>query len=486
MNSLSNKAINSPYTELGEAESDANGFDNTYTLQEPENANDNSWNRQAIESESAYFDDQAESTAPEVEDAEYYEEESYGSGFETEFDTVYEQQEFTDTQYAPEVRSPLSRESRAAEPLLSLEVEQMIVREKLRQGITDEEELTDSIFFNRYPYLQGEQMYEQSEFVEDEWWNVFKSVVKPVRRFFGSSSSSTAGSTATPTQPSTPAPNIDRAKASRLNMRYSARLGWNQYMSKINRLLNTSYANPGSSTLAVAAARWQRSKGMSDIDGIIGPNTWRRMKDALGIGSSSSIPTPVAPTPSGGSSLGARAASIAIREWERWSRGRKKEGDASMRATITDYWRSGVRWLPSKSSWWSTVPWSAAFISWVMRKAGAGGSFKYSARHTVYVGQAKRNRVSGSSNPFKAYRISEIAPRIGDLVCIERSGSGVNYDNVDRGSYASHCDIVVAVHSSYVETIGGNVSNSVYRKRVPVDSSGKVAKSGYYAIVRVE
>ena len=175
----------------------------------------------------------------------------------------------------------------------------------------------------------------------------------------------------------------------------------------------------------------------------------------------------------------------AAQEWQRWGKGAIKECDAGIRSVLEDYWRTGVGSVPNVSSYCSSVPWSAAFISWVMRKAGASSAFKYSGRHTDYVGAAKQNRVSNSSNPFKAYHISEVSPRVGDLVCLQRNSSGVSYDNVDQGPRDSHCDIVVAVESGQIETIGGNLSDSVKRQTVATNGSGRVIAPGYYAILRV-
>lgn len=177
---------------------------------------------------------------------------------------------------------------------------------------------------------------------------------------------------------------------------------------------------------------------------------------------------------------------IAEEEWRRWGRGRRDECDPAMRSILEDYWRTGVGWVPRKDNWCSAAAWSAAFISWVMRQAGAGDAFRYSGAHTTYVGAAKRNRMANNSNPFKAYRTSEVAPRVGDLVCNARSNSGVTYDNVDRGSYKSHCDIVVEVLPGRVKAIGGNVQNSVSKKQhIATDPRGRVTGSQYYAIVRV-
>src|SRR5262245_9878407 len=95
-----------------------------------------------------------------------------------------------------------------------------------------------------------------------------------------------------------------------------------------------------------------------------------------------SVPAASSAPPSS-SGLGARAAAIATQEWNRWNQGAIKESSPRMRSVLEDYWKAGAGWLPSEPEWWSRKPWSAAFISWVMKKAGAGKTFKYAAAHAV-------------------------------------------------------------------------------------------------------
>jgi hypothetical protein len=151
---------------------------------------------------------------------------------------------------------------------------------------------------------------------------------------------------------------------------------------------------------------------------------------------------------------------------------------------LLDYWATGAGVRRSEPNWWAAHPWSAAFISWVMRKSGAGNAFAYSPGHAVYIASAKQNRLTNSSNPFKAYRVTEVQPRLGDLVCRSRAGSGATYDNI-RPGMTTHCDIVTAIEPGRLLTIGGNVKNSVYRTPVPTTAAGFVTKPGYFAVIRV-
>lgn len=231
---------------------------------------------------------------------------------------------------------------------------------------------------------------------------------------------------------------------------------------------------------------FQGKQGLA-VDGIVGQNT----EKALVAAGASKPPTSTTTAPSGGTApsgsvtgLKGKIVQLANQEFDRWQQGRIQEGDSRIRKVLEDYWRTGVKWLPTEPSWWKSVPWSAAFISWIMRKAGAGSAFKYSAAHAVYTAEAKNNRLAGSSNPFKAYRISEVAPQPGDLVCKSRAGSGATYDNI-RSGMATHCDIVTAAQPGRLTTIGGNVSNSVSRTYVDTDGSGRITKPGYFAVIKV-
>ncbi|CAG0937544.1 hypothetical protein TFLX_06482 [Thermoflexales bacterium] len=243
-----------------------------------------------------------------------------------------------------------------------------------------------------------------------------------------------------------------------------------------------------------AIRSFQQRRGLL-VDGIVGPQTEAAIKAALG-GAAPSQPQPTQPTPAPGgtygpgSTLRQTAVQVALGEWARWNFGNIKESAASMRPVLEAYWRATPSGVPTSSSWWSNVAWSAAFISWVMLNAGAGNNFQYSSAHTDYVGAAKRNRIANNGNPFYAYRLHEFAPRPGDLVCVERQDgngvwSGVNYDNVDQGFRASHCDVVVEVQPGKLLTIGGNVSDSVSQSTVTIDNTGHVIQSRYYAVVRV-
>tara|TARA_R110002124_G_scaffold286862_1_gene468961 strand:- start:58 stop:705 length:648 start_codon:yes stop_codon:yes gene_type:complete len=171
-------------------------------------------------------------------------------------------------------------------------------------------------------------------------------------------------------------------------------------------------------------------------------------------------------------------AKIAEKEYADWNFGNTKETSISMYQRLADYWKS-VGW--GTSSWTpSSVPWSAAFISFVLKKSGAGNDFKSSSSHSKYIRDAVINRKSNNSNPFKAYKINEKKVEVGDLVCYARQ-SGVGYDTTS--SYKSHCDIVVSADNNEAQVIGGNVGHSVTKTKVNL-KNGYVNDSKWFTIIK--
>ena len=85
--------------------------------------------------------------------------------------------------------------------------------------------------------------------------------------------------------------------------------------------------------------------------------------------------------------------------------------------------------------------------------------------------------------PMYEFDGSEIAPKIGDLVCYSRQ-SGVDYDT--KGSYKSHCDLVVKKSKNQLELIGGNVSQAVTKRIVSVDSKGMITDKNkdWFAVIK--
>lgn len=124
-------------------------------------------------------------------------------------------------------------------------------------------------------------------------------------------------------------------------------------------------------------------------------------------------------------------------------------------------------------------PWSAAFVSWVMRKAGLPG-FRASASHITYVRDAY---LRPESSAYRFVDPLHAQPAAGDLLCYVRHGSRLyGYDGLlsavgaGNGGLDMHCDIVVATNPGNDSTaylIGGNVQQGVTMRLLPLNRNGQ-------------
>jgi len=175
-----------------------------------------------------------------------------------------------------------------------------------------------------------------------------------------------------------------------------------------------------------------------------------------------------------------KAVKLAKKELERWNFGNIKEGNAALMPTLRDYYKTGTKTFKS-DKWYIDTAWSGAFISYIMRMAGAGDKFKYANAHAAYIQDAKQNRKKNIKT-FQAFRKNEVPVTVGDLICYPRQ-DGVTYDT--PGLYYSHCDIVSEIKPGVAVGIGGNVSNSVKSKTYKLDSNNKVTSDEVHAIIKV-
>ena len=184
----------------------------------------------------------------------------------------------------------------------------------------------------------------------------------------------------------------------------------------------------------------------------------------------------------------------AIREWELWGKPLYKLGNKVnsgetecspiYKQRVGEYWKKGAN--KNLDGCDKSVPWSSAFISFIMSKSGAGSEFVYSSAHTDYIRDAIRNTKSGKKHTFMAYRLKEKPVSLGSLVCYSRQ-SGVDYNTT--GSYKSHCDIVVNVNKrkGTAEVIGGNVSDGVSKKIIKIDRDGYLTDNNndWFTIIEI-
>lgn len=170
---------------------------------------------------------------------------------------------------------------------------------------------------------------------------------------------------------------------------------------------------------------------------------------------------------------------IALAEYEKFGKGVFKESDKEMQQYIAEYWAKGLNMKPQSPT---GVPWSAAFVSYIMRMAGSDKDFNYSQRHSTYIRWAINNLKTGKGL-FKAYQPKTKPLQIGDLVCYARQ-SGVNYDT--GTDYDSHCDIITSINKKIGTAIGigGNVSNSVSRTNYTIDKNGHITTSKIFAVIK--
>ena len=256
----------------------------------------------------------------------------------------------------------------------------------------------------------------------------------------------------------------------------------------------TADGNFGAATEQAVRAFQSRS-GITP-DGVVGPRTKGAIAAAVGGGTAPS-PVPAALPIPAHSSLAEAIARVAEQEYRRWHSvtGKLRETDRAAVPILQQYYREGVNRNVSAAelqdtSWQKQHPWSAVFVSFVMRTAGAGPAFKYSAAHQSYIAAGRRNRLEGvASNPFWAYRATEVAPQVGDLICASRADSGATYDNIgDSQSRATHCDIVTEVRPGSLRVIGGNVNQNVDAKTIRTLPDGRLELDGnqarFFAVLR--
>jgi hypothetical protein len=204
-------------------------------------------------------------------------------------------------------------------------------------------------------------------------------------------------------------------------------------------------------------------------------------------------------------SVRARILAIAEAEWREWGALERQVGEpapaASAEAQVENFPRVLAYWLvapdedgtiaanrrlyaaalagqPEGARLWRAQAWSAAFISYVMQRAGVDArEFRPTAAHSFYIDHMLKDAADFPAQaPFFPRSPSEYAPQPGDLVCADRSRTAISdwrQRAADNGAFRPmHCDLVVAVTPQGVEAIGGNVADTVARTRFPTDAGG--------------
>jgi hypothetical protein len=168
---------------------------------------------------------------------------------------------------------------------------------------------------------------------------------------------------------------------------------------------------------------------------------------------------------------------------------------------VATYWRStpaldqmiaskihGAAECATEATTWSAAafcrtfivdnPWSAAFISHVMKASGVN-DFSFSRDHMGYLRAAHKD--SSASAPYRLVAPSAEKPEIGDLLCYSRQGRVENHRDLiamfERGEreLATHCDVVVGVNldgDSKLYVVGGNVLQAVAMRKLSLNARG--------------
>ena len=154
---------------------------------------------------------------------------------------------------------------------------------------------------------------------------------------------------------------------------------------------------------------------------------------------------------------------------------------------VGDYWWSGQDAGSQESGWTSRYnefgtpydepapAWSAAFISYIMRTAGARDRFTYSPLHADYINAAARNEGALHAEPPERY-----APMPGDLICLGRGPArDMRFEDLPAPRFFAHCDLVTDARPNQLTVIGGNVGAAVTLKHIPVTAEGLIWSDGH-------
>ena len=146
-------------------------------------------------------------------------------------------------------------------------------------------------------------------------------------------------------------------------------------------------------------------------------------------------------------------------------------GEAALRAAVID------------------TPWSAAFVSYVIRQAGAtADAFHFSNAHRAYIYDAFATSAAEATNAaskqiYRACPVTTTRPRVGDLICHQREPALATASDTEvrerirtelagnsdtRSVRRTHCDVIAHIdaraHKMYI--ISGNVYHAVSARKL--------------------
>lgn len=133
------------------------------------------------------------------------------------------------------------------------------------------------------------------------------------------------------------------------------------------------------------------------------------------------------------------------------------------------------------------TPWSAAFISYVIREAGAtANAFEFANAHRVYIYDAFATSAAEvahrkSERIYRACPLATTRPRVGDMICLQREPAlgeanaaavreriRAELGTPARSVQRTHCEIIAHIDAPArkMYTIGGNVLNAVTARKL--------------------
>ena len=125
----------------------------------------------------------------------------------------------------------------------------------------------------------------------------------------------------------------------------------------------------------------------------------------------------------------------------------------------------------------TSVPWSAVFVSWCVKKAGATKQeFQFDMAHSVFVHKAIQNAINGEG-VFQGFDVTAQKPEVGDIIQHNRGGTSHDFAFArTHKQYTSHSIIVIETGTDslgrFAFCIGGNESDSVRRTTVRLNAQG--------------
>ena len=183
-------------------------------------------------------------------------------------------------------------------------------------------------------------------------------------------------------------------------------------------------------------------------------------------------------------------------ELKRFKNGKGRENIDPFSGFVGEYWKIGVKNpnINGKTTFQGKKgpfrpAWSSAFVSFIMRTAGAGTAFFYHEAHIHYVVKAIRDaKTPGTMAKFLGRDPETFAPKVGDIINAGRAESkNVTFKDVlakygkkpvpDGNFMSSHSDIVVSVDGKTLTTVGGNVEvDTVGEKTWKLNAAGTLVK----------